>query len=218
MANPHSKEPYTKDPPDKLTEAQLLSYLLEYCEDHASEKAQQLLSQFGNLANLLDATPEELVMEPIASDRGISLLRLVSELHRRYLFIRSRTEVHMLDRTAIADYLTPLFAGAMEETVFLLSLDDSRRVLGCTQLAHGTPGSTYLPLRTLVKEALMKKASYVVLAHNHPSGIRTPSQEDIQSTLALHELLLPLDIRLLDHMIFTDSGYCSLVECGYYRP
>lgn len=218
MANLHCGAPFAKDPSDKLTDEHLLSYLLEYCEEQPSEKAQQILTRFGNLANLLDAVPADLKLDSFLSNRSITLLHLVSEFHRRYLFIRSRTEVRMLDHASIADYLAPLFAGVQEEAAFLLTLDDSKSVLSCTQLAIGTAEATFLPLRMLVKEALVKKASYVVIAHNHPSGARTPSKEDIQSTFALRDLLQPLDIRLLDHLIFTESGYCSLVECGYYRP
>lgn len=218
MSNPRFKEPYSNDPPDTLTDERLLCLMLEYCEKDPMEASQKLLSRYGNLANVLDATAGDLVSDRILSESGISLLRLVSESHRRYLFIRSGNDVRLLDHTAIAEYLSPFFAGVAEETVFLLSLDHSKQILGCSRLSHGDIGATQLPLRGLVKEALLRKAAYVVLAHNHPSGIRAPSQEDIHSTLALQELLQPLDICLLDHMIFTDSGYCSLVECGYFRP
>ena len=218
MSNPRFKVPFAKNSPDTLADEQLLRLLLEYSEEDATSISKELLSRHGNLANILDTSAEDFSLDQILSSRGISLLRLVSEFHRRYLFIRTRSDIRLLDHTAIAQHLTPYFTGATEETVYLLSLDDSKQVLGCTQLAYGTPGSAHLPIRALVKEALLRKAGYVVLAHNHPSGIRAPSQEDVQSTLALQELLRPLDVRLLDHMIFTDSGYCSLAECGYYKP
>lgn len=218
MVDPHLHQKFAAQPPDKLSEAQLLSFLLAYCETDSTEKAQQLLSHHGNLANLLDAKSENMDAFPILSENGDLLLRLVAELHRRYLLIRSRMELRLLDRASVAEYFIPLFSNTSDEAVFLLSMDDSRRVIDCSLLAKGELHSAHLPVRSLVKEALMKKASTVILAHNHPAGPLLPSKEDIQSTLTLKELLSPLGIVLSDHMIFNDSGYCSLVECGYYQP
>ncbi len=215
MSKLHSREPFAKVPPDTLSDEQLLSLLLDYCETDTAEKSTHLLRYFDNLANLLDAKTDELDATKELSDKGISLIRLVAELQRRYLFIRSRTETRLQDREAIAKYLAPLFSGATTEQVYLLCMDSSYRVLGCSCVSEGDIDSAQIFLRTLVRDALLKKASNVVLSHNHPAGQRYPSPEDIQTTQALQDLLRPLDIRLFDHIIFTNSGHCSLVECGY---
>ena len=202
--------------PDKLTEDQLLAHLLSYSESDPSLKADSLLSQYGNLANLLDTRTEDLLENQLISDRSISLIRLVSELHRRYLLIRSRTDLFLLDSEAIAHYLMPLFAREREETLYLLSLDSSRKVLGCDKISQGDAGSVQLPLRALLKEALMKEATAVVLAHNHPSGLGYPSKEDVMTTEMLKNLLEPLNILLVDHIVFYNDSYFSMVEYGYY--
>ena len=216
MSKTHPADPFRNDPPDKMTEEQLLSHLLAYCEASPEEASAQLLRRFRNLADLLDSTTADLYETHILSNKGLRLLRLVSELHRKYLLLRSHAEVRLTDRAAIVEYFLPLFSGATEEQIYLLSLDDAGQVLGCTELSRGDVNSANLPLRSLVKDALLKKASAVVLAHNHPSGLRTPSKEDVQATVALQELLAPLGIRLLDHLIFAESGHCSLWECGFY--
>ncbi len=209
-------DPFLTSVPDKLTDAQLLSHLLSYSETDPHKKAEILLVQHGNLANLLDSEADVLLKNQTITDKGISLVRLVSELHRRYLLIRSRTELFLSDSEAIARYLMPLFAGERDETLYLLSLDGSRRVLGCDKLSHGDTNSVHLPLRALLKEALLKEASSIVLAHNHPSGIGYPSEEDIMTTEILKRMLEPLDISLLDHLVFFDDRHFSMVEYGYY--
>ena len=215
MRNPHVKEPFTANPPDALSDEELLSYLLNYSESDPTETAALLLRQFDNLANLLDANPMDLGTIENLSDKSTALIRLVAELQRRYLLIRSRPESRLHNRNDIVNYLTPLLANEVEEVVFLLCLDEAKHVLGCSPIAKGTGNAAWLSPRSLVLEALLKKASYVVLAHNHPSGYPAPSQEDIGTSVALQELLRSLDICLLDHIIFTNTGYYSMVECGF---
>ena len=215
MRNPHVKEPFASNPPDALSDEELLSYLLNFSESDPTKTAALLLRQFDNLANLLDANPMDLSTIENLSDKSTALIRLVAALQRRYLLIRSQPESRLCNRNDIVNYLTPLLANKVEEEVFLLCLDEAKHVLGCSTIAKGTGNSAWLSPRSLVWEALLKKASYVVLAHNHPSGYPAPSQEDIGTSTALQELLRLLDIRLLDHIIFTNTGYCSMVECGY---
>ena len=205
-------------PPDAMTESQLLEQLLHYCETNPQEKAKILIAKHGNLANLLDVPLSELITDQVLTESGVKLLQLVSELYRRYLLIRSHGESHLMDRRAVIDFLTPLFAQATAETIYLLSLDESKRLLGCSQLSRGSVNSVQLPIRALIKEALLKQATYVILAHNHLSDFRTPSKEDLDTTYSLRDLLLPMDIQLLDHIIFAKSGYCSLTESGLYIP
>lgn len=201
--------------PDELADRQLLSFLLSYCDPESAKKADMLLAQYGNLANLLDTRPKDFLNDPILTEKEASLVRLVSELHRRYLLIRSRGDRFLRDRDSIANYLLPLFAGEREEIIYLLSLDDSRRVLGCDKISQGEAGSVQLPLRVLLKEALLKEATAVVLAHNHPSGLGCPSNEDITTTEILQKMLVSLNITLIDHMVFFDDSYFSMSEYGY---
>ena len=57
----------------------------------------------------------------------------------------------------------------------------------------------------------------LVLAHNHPSGIALPSQEDIALTLRLRDALDVMDILLLDHLVIADDDYVSMNDSGYLR-
>ena len=201
---------------DEVTDGELLELLLQYCGAASVSKAQELLMNAGNIANLLDAPPTLLAERHGLDDKTVTLIRLVSELHRRYLLIRSRSDVFLRVHTAIARYLMPLFAGEKSEILYLLSLNGARMVLGCTRLNNGNLNRVDLDIRSLIRDAIDKNASYVVLAHNHPSGMGAPSSEDINTTNAVRDLLTPLGITLLDHMIFANDNYLSMRECGYF--
>ena len=200
---------------DETSDDKLLELLLRYCGPESAQKSQDLLNSSGNIANLLDAPAKELTDQYGLDKETVTLIRLVAELHRRYLLIRSRSDTILRDHTSIAQYLMPLFAGETSEVLYLLSLNGARMVLGCTKLNSGNLDQVNLNIRTLVKDAIDKNASYIVLAHNHPSGLGTPSTDDIHTTSSIRELLTPLGITLLDHLIFSNDNYLSMRECGY---
>lgn len=60
-------------------------------------------------------------------------------------------------------------------------------------------------------------ASSIILIHNHPSGNRNPSEADRRRTAKLNEAGKYLDIPILDHIIFTESGYFSFADEGFLQ-
>ena len=204
-------------PFDKISDEILLERLLRRCEPNPREKAHLLLTEMGSIANVIDAQPEDLAALCSLSGESVELIHLVAELQRRYLLVRARSDLYLKDRVSIAQYLMPLFAGESEEVIYLLSLNNARMVLGCTKLNTGNIDQVNLSLRTLVSDAMQRNATHIVLAHNHPTGMVSPSSEDIQTTNALRELLRPLHITLLDHIIFANDSYLSMRECGYFH-
>ena len=70
-------------------------------------------------------------------------------------------------------------------------------------------------MRKISSEALALNATVVVLAHNHPSGLATPSEEDIFTTRFIQNALRPLGITLYDHVILADGDMVSLRDSKY---
>ncbi len=201
--------------PDGLTDAELLELLLRFTNGDAQARSTLLLQHFGGICGVLDADAEEL---GDASDESTALLlRLVAELHRRYFLSRARSETRLTDTAAYGAYLLPHFFGATEELVYLLCLDAAGRVLGCELLGRGSINSANVPMRRLVQQALHFNASGIVLAHNHPSGLALPSNEDISLTLRLQDALDVMDILLIDHLIIASDDFVSLRDSGYLR-
>lgn len=200
-----------------MTDEHLLEYLLRYSDPESGLHAKELLNTFGNLAEVLDASAKDLEEMGSLNPESIALIRLVSEFYRRYLLIRSRSDLLLKDRTDIANYLMPLFAGEKTEVAYLLSMNSARMVMSCTKLSTGNESRVNLDFKLLVKEALRLSPKYIVLAHNHPTGLAGPSQDDIYTTSVVRDLLKPMDITLLDHMVFTNDTYISMQECGYLR-
>lgn len=101
------------------------------------------------------------------------------------------------------------------EKVIVLCLNTKNEVIAF-HIAHiGSLNASILTPREIFKTAILNNSNSIILAHNHPSGHPTPSQEDIAITKRVKEGGDLLGIELLDHLIVTDRTYTSLKEKGY---
>lgn len=202
---------------DNFSEFQILELLLFYAipRKDTNPIAHRLIDRFGSLSQVLEAPVEELEKVDGIGPNAALLLRLITEVARAYM--KDRTENHKILRSIneCGDYLKSFFIGRRVEMVYLLCLDAKCKVLGCREVGEGSVNSANVPIRRIVEIALGYNASSVVLAHNHPSGLALPSQEDIATTRRVAAALSMVDIQLVDHIIVADDDYVSLVQTGH---
>ncbi|MFQ8985063.1 MAG: JAB domain-containing protein [Evtepia sp.] len=139
--------------------------------------------------------PDDLRKAPGVETRYLSSLIPPSP---RYLASRTSAEVILSDSATLHALFTPYFFGARNEKSFLACFDSKGKLLGVRPLSEGTPNANEISLRKITTEALALNATVVVLAHNHPSGLATPSQEDLFLTRYIQDSLRPLGITLYD--------------------
>ena len=202
--------------PDWIKDEELLALLLRYVSEEPETASRKLLTEYGDIAALMEADAGDLQSLPYLSEDAVMLLRLVPELNRRYFVARSQGRTRLMSGKDYGEYLLPKFYGARDELVYLLCLDATNQVILCKQIEHGSVNSANIPIRRVVQEVLQANATTVVLAHNHPSGVAMPSREDVALTETLYNTLKAMDIHLDDHLIIANDTYLSLRECGYY--
>ena len=110
---------------------------------------------------------------------------------------------------AAAELLQPLFSFCPDEIVAVLHLGRDRRLLALTIEEPGSAASVELPIRAILAATLRMGGSGLVVAHNHPSGNREPSQADRIATTALARAAAALDIEVHDHLIFAGADWQS---------
>ena len=115
------------------------------------------------------------------------------------------------------DFLVNYFHSRKNETVILLCLDAKCKKIVCKVLGEGSVNSASISVRRVVEIALGVKATFVVLAHNHPSGVAVPSAEDVQTTKLIARSLNAVGITLTDHIVVADDDYVSMVQSGLYH-
>ena len=112
-------------------------------------------------------------------------------------------------------YLLELFAGLNREVLYQLCLDQKGKLLACKRLSEGSANSTEVNIRLLAENAILTSASAVILAHNHPSGIALPSQDDFNTTEYARAALRTVGVVLLDHIIVADGDFVSMADSGF---
>ncbi len=101
------------------------------------------------------------------------------------------------------------------ESFRILLLNRANKALGVTTVSTGSLSGTIVDVRIIMQYALKGNAHSLILAHNHPSGNKNPSENDIKITQKIKEAGVLLDIPVLDHLILTpDDIYYSFADEG----
>ena len=130
--------------------------------------------------------------------------RAVEQPERRQ--VRSAKQVY--------DYFYPTMRDLPVEECHVLLLNQSARIIDSVRIGMGGLTETVVDVRHILREALLKRATSLILCHNHPSGNLRPSTHDDHLTRQVREAARLLNIALIDHIIFTDEGYYSYADEG----
>ena len=202
-----------------FSDVRALELLLFYAlpQGDVNPLAHALLDRFGSLAGVLDADLADLRTVPGIGDHTAILLKLGPALSAKYLASRT-SEVFILRHTRdLWDLFSPYFFGARNEMTYLACFDGKLKLLGVRKISEGGPTANDISVRQVATAALSFNATAVVLAHNHPSGVATPSDADVSTTLYLRKYLRGIGVDVYDHVILADDDMVSMRESGYLR-
>lgn len=177
--------------------------------------AHRLINHFGSLSAVFDARPEELMKVEGVTENTAVLLSMLPQIARRYLEDKVDPVNTITGFTDIGAYLLPKFIGRNVETMMLASLDNKNKIVSCSIIAEGESNKASVSRRKIMEEAIRVNAVRVILAHNHPQGFAIPSAEDIYMTEEVYALLKTVGIELVDHIIFAQDDFVSLVASGF---
>lgn len=213
------KNRYREEGLDHFSRINVLEMLLFYCipRKDTNPIAHRLLDHFGTLSDVLNAEPAELMKIEGVSENAALFLTMLPDVFRYY-----RKDGNQMRIAKTIDecsrYLEDYFIGSTEEVVYLLCLDAKGKILCCREVGRGSINAAGISMRKIIETVLNTKASAVVLAHNHPSGLALPSGEDVRTTQKVASTLLPLGVTLADHLIFSEDDCVSLLASGLYDP
>jgi DNA repair protein RadC len=114
----------------------------------------------------------------------------------------------------LRDFLTLWLRERPRECFSALFLDSQNRLICAEELFQGSVAQTMVYPREIARRAIETRASALIVAHNHPSGMSAPSAADRKLTSALRRALELIDIPLLDHVIVADNSCFSFAEAG----
>ena len=203
---------------EHFAEHEALELLLYYAIPRRDTNpiAHALMENYGSLSAVLAAPVEDLQKINGIGESAALLLKLVPHIcHKARLSDADRQELILNTADRAGAYLLERFFGETREVIYQLCLDRKGKLLACKRLGEGNVASAALDIRKLVENAILNSASGVILAHNHPSGIAMPSEEDYGATQRAKAALATIGVALADHIVVADRDFVSMAESGF---
>ncbi len=208
------RERFAKTHGKGLQDYEMLELLLTYAIPRRDVKptSKALLKRFGSLSGVLDATVDDLLQCEGIGQASAMLIRLVKELFIAYSAEHMAKKKQLTTPKEVVDFARLVLSDYSNEAFLVVYLNVKNEVIDHELMSVGTIDRVAVYPRRIVEAALQKKASSIILVHNHPTGHVTPSKEDIRLTKAIMDATGLLDIRVLDHIVVGKKNYLSFLE------
>lgn len=204
-----------------LSNSELIAILIRSGSQEVSavRLGKQLLEANNNdLFRLSKRTVKELCQYKGIGPAKAVALKACFEIAKRYRVINDIQKEKKV--TCSKDAFTMLFPylnGLSHEEFWCIFLSRSNEVIAIENISKGGLHASVVDLKIIFKKALLHEACGIIIAHNHPSGSKNPSQEDLNTTQKIKSGAKQLDIQLLDHLIFYKNQYLSFADKGFFQ-
>jgi len=200
-----------------LTEAELIGILIGSGTRTLSavDLAKQILAAVNNNLNeLAKLTVKDLMkFNGIGEAKAITIVSAL-ELGRRRKSEEPMKKKRIVSSKQIYELMSSDLSDLSHEEFWIILLKRNNEVIKKIRISTGGVAGTIVDTKIIFNHALSELASGVILVHNHPSGGLKPSRGDVNLTKRIVEAGRLLDISVIDHLIFTDSGYYSFGDGG----
>ncbi len=174
--------------------------------------AHRLLARYGSLDAVFDAPLEDLMQVEGVGEHAATLIKLLPALASRYCASRFAPKDRLPEHDQVGAFFVSHFLDKQTESVYGLFYSSSLELVESCELFAGGLHSAAFSVREIAERAILKKASYVILAHNHPGGIPLASAADLDTTTEVRSFLRRMEVTLLDHFIVAEGRYFSLMK------
>ncbi|HOS78031.1 MAG TPA: DNA repair protein RadC [Syntrophales bacterium] len=210
------KERYQAQGLSGFQDYEALELFLTYAIPRGDVKllAKTLIAHFGSLKAVFDAEIAELETVKGVKRHTAILLKLSKELAGAYLKEQARERSQISCTQELYDYCLMVMGGLKDEQFRVIYLDAQNRIIDSELIEEGIVNQAVVYPRKVIERALKKKASALILAHNHPSGHVRPSDADVRLTKSVQDTARLLDILVHDHIIIGENRFFSFREEG----
>ncbi|MCM1024247.1 MAG: hypothetical protein NC395_09335 [Prevotella sp.] len=210
------RERFRKSGFKDFNDHQIIELLLFYTcpRIDTNELAHTLMNKFGSIAGVFDASYEDLVSVKGISENTATLFKIIPGFLPIYYNSRSDGKVYD-DLEKLKELFKPHFVGLTHEEFRLACFDNNLRLVSNVLISAGSPSSSPFEMRKITEETFKAKSSYIAIAHNHPKGVPSPSDEDVSATRIINTAMKNLGISLLDHIIVGERSVVSMREMAY---
>jgi len=198
-----------------LSDAELLAILIGSgnTEETAVGLMKRMLASCGN--NLNSLAKWELSdysrFKGMGPAKSITIMAAL-ELGKRRKLQAAEEKPQITCSKDIYELFQPLMCDQDHEEFWVLLLNQAMRQIDKVRISAGGIDGTYADVRTILREALLQRATQIAVVHNHPSGNNRPSQPDKALTEHIRKAADAMNIRLIDHLIVCEDNYYSFAD------
>jgi len=223
---PMNKWPEDERPREKLmkhgaaslSDSELLAILINTGSGKLSalDLAKKLLREYRSLRNLSGLSVADLKQQKFKGIGKVKAAKLAAafEIARRLASAPKDDTAPIRTPNDVARRYGAQLRDLQQEVFMVLCLSSSNKIIQERTITKGLLNSSLTHPREVFREAILENAASVILLHNHPSGNKEPSREDIQITKQLVEAGKIIGIEVHDHIIIAGDDYTSMMERG----
>lgn len=199
---------------ENLGEVQQLEYLLSLAipRKDTNPTAHALLSQFGSLANVLDADPKILANTKTVGLRTAKILSSFRSIHTCYQKSKLNKKTRFTSNAVLNEFCRNFLQTKQYEELYLFCLDIKQQLIGVDCIKKGDVNSIKFTMNDINEVIVRNNAKAVFLAHSHPNLSAHPSNADVITTRQIVQFLDILGIPLLDHVIVAGDQAFSFFQ------
>lgn len=202
---------------EALSDAELLAILIGSgnTEESAVTLMQRMLADCGNDLSRLGKweVRDFSRFKGLGPAKSITIMAALELGKRRKLQERAERPI-IRSSTDIYELFHPLLCDLAQEEFWILLLNQSSKVIDKVRISRGGIDQTIADVRSILREALLQRATQIALIHNHPSGNPRPSTDDQRLTQLVLKGAQTMNIRITDHVIVTDGRFYSFSDEG----
>ena len=195
---------------ESLSDQELLAILLG-----KGSKRHDVLTLAQKLIVVIDKKGMDITIDDLIGYDGVGKAKAAIIL-AAFEFVRRRIKKEGITFDKPSDIVPILrhYANRKQEHFLCVSLSGANEIINIRVVTIGLVDRSHVHPREVFADVLVDRASAVILAHNHPSGLLEPSDEDIAVTKQITEAGQIMGIPVLDHIIFNQKDYFSFIEKG----
>lgn len=200
----------------QLADYELLEVILGYVILRKDTKplAKALLQRFKNLRRVFAAQPEELQEVDGFGDSAAAFWVALNELKARIDEAPVQSRVVFSNPQVVADLAKARLGDKLSEEFWVAFVDNRNRLMSWEMVSKGTVDQAPVYPREVLRLALERNASGIVMVHNHPGGDPRPSTHDLEMTRRISRAADDLGVRMLDHLIIAENDFFSFQSQG----
>lgn len=202
---------------DALSDAELLAILIGSgnTEESAVELMRRMLVSCHNDLNELAhwEVRDYSRFKGFGPAKSITIMAAL-ELGKRRKLQEVKERAVISSSIDIYELFHPLMCDLELEEFWVLLMNQANKVIDRVRISTGGISGTFVDVRSVLREALLQRATQIAVVHNHPSGNSRPSKEDQALTQRIRNAAQTMNIALIDHVIICDGKYYSFADEG----